>query len=208
MTLIYDVGSPYSTSMCSLEEADATIAKYHDSPTAWTSLSVAVKEILLTMAAHEMSRIFALRGYKAFKDQSMPFPRKDCQDKYGWEYDEMPEPAKEAQALIAYEICLRHWTGRPDITEATADIGLASLSSGGLSVSFKNEGVGSSSAEQEIISNSWSVIRSIMKPFATSIRAAVVKTRNQYTWDSSMTTTTTTSTTTTTTTTTSTTTTA
>lgn len=190
MSLNTDIGSPYADSMVTVAEADAIVAKYYPSDTVWEGLTTAEKEILLRESADDMSDLFMLRGYKSFRGQAMPFPRKNWRSRDDIAGDDLiiPERAKDAQVLLAYEIELRNWLQRPtSLTQSTAsDIGIGSLSSGGLSVSFNQTPPGSGDSFEAKIGDCRNLLKSRLRPFVTTVRMAITKRKRQYEWTASV----------------------
>lgn len=195
MTLYTYPGAPESNSFITVEEAAAILGKYYmaDKLSTWTDLSDTLKELFLEQAVHIMEDSFAFRGYRTYYYQALCFPRTGCPENIGFDKYNVPQPVKEAQALIAYEVAYRGYANRPDIEDETGNLEISSMSVGGLSFSTTGAKAGAGDSFEEFINDSFGAIKTLLNRFSAQIRGGAVK-RQYKLYLSSTTTTSTTST--------------
>jgi hypothetical protein len=204
MALNIDIGSPWAESMVDYDQASWFIARHYGVTPEWAALSQDEAEALLRRAIPVMNLIFPWRGYRYYKGQAMPFPRRNWPERQGYiapSYEvvvAIPDAAKEIQSLLAYDVLLRQKTQRPVFADDPQSTDIKSLSLGGLSVSVAQ---GNTVAEvgddlAQFTKEAYSHIYAIAEPLISSARHLGMTRRYQKTWTGSSSSTTTFSTTT------------
>lgn len=122
MTLDTTVGTSTSQSYASVAEADAYLAFRGDTST-WTALTVAQKEQKLQWAAVQLDTLY-FRGNKLTYSQALEWPRNGVVNKNGWYEQGIPQPLKNAQAELAFQLIANDWTqGLGPITQDSMKVG-------------------------------------------------------------------------------------
>jgi len=176
ITLKTAEGGPDSNSYITVAEADAYLADYPWDITAWLALTSAEKVLRLAVAADMMSYL-SWRGYKAYEYQALSFPRKNCQDYFGYALKMIPPEVKRAQAVIAYTVVHRNIANLPAISEITGKPSVGSFSISGLSISLQGSYSDTGETFEDFIRSSHSIVYSMLRKFLTTIRASVATER-------------------------------
>jgi hypothetical protein len=203
MELSADVGGSWSNSyVVSLLEAEQIV--YAELPSSaaavWVAMSDAEKKQALVAGAEFLGFAFTLRGYKAFHDQRLAFPRREFSIRgHAFSgYDATPDPpvenpynVKVSQVYCAIFIIQKNRTDLSATTDSERK-GVTSFSISGLNISLGTTVAGAGTIE-EYIKSQHLTLHLLMQEFVTQSKGGAVKHRRQYAAVATTSTTTTTS---------------
>lgn len=173
MSLRTNVGAPDSNSFITLSEAEDYFEALGVDTTSWDDLEDSEQELRLVLAAEAIGTSLPLRGFKAYANQALSFPRAVLQRNYtsgtyrnfnygslvlqnsnvavplgNTSFTEIPEDVKQAQAYIAYYVIHKNIANRQETSDTDmqppSTLTVSSFSVRGISVSFNDRTTGDS----------------------------------------------------------------
>lgn len=188
MDLITTVGASDANSFCTVSEADTYLAAHTIVDTsAWSALTTAQKAERLYQAALIMSQHYMWFHYPVYEKQALPFPRwyldSDGDEQYvgGGSSASIPEPIKQAQALIALNVVHRGALSLTSVSQGVAKPPVKKLSLfGSLSVEVQAGDLSPSAAGMlaNIIQTENWMIESLLGPYKGTVLFSFIDSDN------------------------------